>query len=167
MKTAKDYQTILTQFTDGPSLLEKAIEGLSETDLDCAPSTGGWSIREIIHHLSDGDDIWKSCIKMALGNENAEFHLEWYWTYPQTHWSSSWAYATRPTRTSLDLLKANRAHLSELLSQIPDGWTRTATLREPNGKITQVTVVFIIEMQTRHILHHLSRIEEIRREHKV
>lgn len=30
--------------------------------LDAMPSGGGWTIRQIVHHIVDGDDIWKLCI---------------------------------------------------------------------------------------------------------
>jgi uncharacterized damage-inducible protein DinB len=164
MKATGDNAATLARYADGPAQLEAAIEGLSEPDLDFAPAKGGWSIREIIHHIADGDDIWKSCIKMALGNEQAEFHLDWYWTIPQTKWSSNWAYAHRAVNTSLDLLKATRKHVLDLLSQRPDGWERSVEIRELDGKITRVSVGFVVEMQANHIVHHISRIQAIRQE---
>ena len=167
MKATKNKETILAQFSDGPGQLENALKGLSESDLDCAPSQGGWSIRELVHHIADGDDIWKICIKMALGNEKAEFHLEWYWAFPQIHWASSWAYPHRSIRTSLDLLRTSRTHILALLDRRPDGWERSVEIREPDGKITSVSVGFVVEMQANHVFHHIKRILEIREEHGV
>jgi uncharacterized damage-inducible protein DinB len=164
MKATDDKVTILAQYADGPSQLENALKGLLESDLDMAPSQGGWSIREIVHHIADGDDIWKSCIKIALGNEQAEFHLDWYWAIPQLNWASSWAYTHRSISTSLDLLKANRAHILALLAQRPDGWERSVEIREPNGQITPVSVGFVVEMQANHVFHHINRILAIRQE---
>jgi hypothetical protein len=164
MKATGDRATILAQFADGPAQLQTTIDGLSESDFDLGPCKGGWSIREIIHHLADGDDIWKLCIMMALGNEEAEFHLDWYWTMPQTDWSSSWAYAHRCVNTSMDLLKANRTHLLDLLAQRPDAWERSVGIRERDGKITRVSVGFVVEMQANHIFHHINRIHAIRQE---
>lgn len=165
MKATGDQATILAQYADGPSQLENAIKGLSESGLDMAPSRGGWSIREIVHHIADGDDIWKSCIKMALGNEQAEFHLDWYWPIPQTTWASNWAYARRPVSSSLDLLRATRTHILDLLAQRADAWERSVEFREPNGQITRVSVGFVVEMQANHVFHHIHRILAIRQEH--
>ncbi len=64
---------ILARYADGPTLLDSALAGLSETDLDLALSADSWSIRQIVHHLADGDDIWKICIKAALGNSDGTF----------------------------------------------------------------------------------------------
>lgn len=165
MRPTGDKDTIHAQYADGPVQLEKVLLGLSEPDLDWAPAAGGWSIREIVHHIADGDDIWKFCIKMALGNDQAEFHLEWYWTFPQTHWASSWNYTNRSINTSLDLLKATRAHILSLLEWKPEGWERSVALREPDGKITSVSVGFVVEMQADHVFHHIKRILAIREEH--
>lgn len=167
MQATNDQATILAQFAEGPARLENAINGLSESALDLSPSQGGWSIREIVHHVADGDDIWKSCIKMALGNEQAEFHLDWYWPIPQTNWASSWAYARRSVISSMDLLKADRKHILELLAQRPDAWERSVEIREPNGQMTRVSVGFVVEMQANHVIHHINRILAIRQEHGV
>ena len=79
MNPPKDRESILTRYKEGPSLLERTLADLQDADLDKPPSQGGWTIRQIVHHIVDGDDIWKTCIKMALGNEQAEFFLGWYW----------------------------------------------------------------------------------------
>ncbi len=165
MTATTGQATILAHYADGPAQLESAIQGLAESELDAPPTQGGWSIREIVHHVADGDDIWTLGIKMALGNEEAEFHLDWYGTIPQTSWASRWAYAHRSVSTSLDLLRATRKHILELLAQIPDGCERAVGIREPNGQVTRVTVGFIVEMQANHVFHHIDRILAIRREH--
>ncbi len=167
LKTTGERGAILAQYTDGPAQLERIVKDLSESELDQAPSQGGWSIREIVHHIADGDDIWSFCIKMALGNEQGEFHLDWYSPFPQTTWASNWAYAKRPVHSSLALLKATRANVLDLLAHRTDAWERSATIREPNGEITRVSIGFILEMQASHVFHHIKRIEEIRREHGV
>ena len=164
MKASGDQALVLARYADGPTQLENAIKGLAESDLDLAPSQGGWSIREIVHHIADGDDIWKSCIKIALGNQEAEFHLDWYWRIPQTTWASSWAYAPRSLSSSLDLLRATRKHILDLLAHRADAWERSVAIHEPSGQVSRVSVGFVVEMQAKHLLHHVDRILAIRRE---
>jgi hypothetical protein len=110
-----DTQTILSQYADGPSLLDSALAGLRETDLDLALSDDSWSIRQIVHHIADGDDLWKTCIKIALGNSEALFSLQWYTVRTQMEWSESWAYPRRGIESSLTLYRANRIHMVDLL----------------------------------------------------
>jgi uncharacterized damage-inducible protein DinB len=149
---------------EGPALLGRALDGLQDADLDTPPSQGGWTIRQIVHHIVDGDDLWKTCIKVALGNEQAEFTLEWYWALAQEVWADRWAYAHRSLDVSLALLKANRSHVLQLLEQVPDGWYRSVGFRKSNGETERLPVGAVVEMQADHVVHHVNRILAIRRE---
>ena len=164
MKPPENRNEILKLFKQGPSILENALEGLSDNELDYSPSNGGWTIRQIVHHIADGDDLWKTCIKIALGNEQAEFTLQWYLALPQIEWAKRWSYANRSIDASLALLRANRDHILQLLEYAPDGWTKSAQFRDSNGEIEVVPVGFVIQMQADHVVHHVKRILEIRKE---
>ena len=163
--TPADSQTaIIARFADGPAQLEQALAGLRDADLDAPPGQGGWTIRQIVHHIADGDDLWKVCIKAALGNEQGEFTLEWYWVLPQDTWADRWGYASRPIDESLALFKASRAHVLQLLAHVPNGWGRSIAFRRPTGETTRITVSAVVEMQADHLRHHVRRILAIRKE---
>jgi len=164
MKAPDDQDSILARYMEGPVLLERALAGIQDSDLDAPPSQGGWTIRQIVHHIVDGDDLWKTCVKVALGNEQAEFSLEWYWVLPQEVWAKRWAYERRSLDESLALLKANRSHIVQLLEQVPDGWHRSVGLRKSNGETERLSVCAVVEMQADHVVHHLKRIHAIRSE---
>jgi uncharacterized damage-inducible protein DinB len=160
-----DSQTsIIARYVDGPALLEQALAGLHEADLDAPPVQGGWTIRQIVHHIVDGDDLWKACIKAALGNEQGEFTLEWYWVVPQDTWAERWAYDRRAIDVSLALFKAIRAHVTQLLAQVPGSWSRSITVRKPRGETSRLTVGAVVDMQAGHAQHHVERILAIRKE---
>jgi hypothetical protein len=36
-------------------VVEEVVSGLGDEDLDHAPADGGWSAREVIHHLADSE----------------------------------------------------------------------------------------------------------------
>jgi len=164
MNAPNDRDSVLARFKEGPALLERTLAGLHDADLDTPPSRGGWTIRQIVHHIVDGDDLWKACIKAALGNEQGEFTLEWYWALPQEVWATRWSYAHRSLDVSLALLKATRDHVLQLLAQVPDGWCRSVGLRKPNGETERMPVGAVVEMQADHLVHHVNRILAIRRE---
>lgn len=164
MKAPNDQDSILALFMDGPALLERALAGVQDAGLDAPPSRGGWTIRQIVHHIVDGDDLWKIGIKVALGNEQAEFSLDWYRTQPQEVWAKQWAYANRSLDVSLVLLRAIRNHVDQLLRQVPDGWHRSVGFRKPDGEIERLPVGAIVEMQADHLEHHVKQIRAIRSE---
>lgn len=159
------HETILTQYADGPSRLEAALVGVTDSELNLALTAGSWSIREIVHHLADGDDIWKICIKAALGNNDGFYSLQWYWDKPQIEWSKNWKYASRSIGSSLDLLHANRQHILELIQSIPNVWEKSIRLKWPDQPEERVTVGDVLEMQARHVFEHIKDIQAIRQAH--
>ena len=161
MKSPANKDSVIARYMEGPALLRRTLADLDEADFDTSPTKGGWTIRQIVHHIVDGDDLWKTCIKQALGNEQTEFSLDWYRTLTQDTWADRWAYKQRSVDVSLSLLQANRNHVFQLLEHVPDGWNRSVGFREPNGEIVRVPAGFVIEMQADHVVHHVKQIETI------
>jgi uncharacterized damage-inducible protein DinB len=164
MDAPKDQAGALSRFREGPFLLEAVVNGLTDDVLDFKPSRGGWTIRQIVHHVVDGDDIWKLGIKMAMGSDDAEFSLGWYSAMSQEIWGERWAYGARPIETSISLLKASREHILQLMESVPAVWNQAVLLRTRDGQIERVPVGFVIQMQADHIVHHVKRIREILQE---
>jgi hypothetical protein len=163
----QDSCTLLTCYADGPFQLEAALAGLTETQLDIAQAAGTWTIRQIVHHVVDGDDLWQVCIKAALGDSDGVFSLRWYWDKPQDAWVEIWRYAERPIEPSLALFRVNRCHVVHLLQQIPDVWGRHIRVRWPHRQEEPVTVRDVVEMQANHTLGHIDDIRLIRQTHGI
>ncbi len=164
MKAPEDRAGAISRFREGPSLLEAAVMGLKDDELDAVPAKGGWTIRQIVHHVVDGDDIWKLGIKMAMGADQAELALGWYQEASQQTWGERWAYGSRSLDVSLALLKAIRVHILQLLEHVPEAWNRAVLVRTPDGQCERVPVGFVIQMQADHLFHHLGRIRDILKE---
>ena len=164
MNAPEDREAAISRYREGPVLLEHTVMGLRDAELDAKPSEGGWSVRQIVHHIADGDDIWKLGIKMAIGNEQAEFDLGWYSSLAQVTWGDRWAYSRRSIGASLSLLRASRDHVLQLLAAVPEAWNRSVAVRTRQGELEQVPVGFVVQMQADHVMHHLERIRAILRE---
>jgi hypothetical protein len=165
MTKQDDPQAILARYAAGPAQLEAAIAGLTEAELNLAQTADTWTIRQIVHHIVDGDDLWKVYIKIALGNSSGTFSLQWYWDKPQEAWVESWRYADRAIEPSLALFQANRQHVVQLLQHIPEAWERSIFIQWPEGQKVQTTVGHIVEMQANHVLGHINDILAIRQTH--
>ena len=162
-----DVEATIARYADGPNQLEAAIAGLPEEELDMAESDGTWTIRQIVHHVADGDDIWKVFIKGALGNPGGKFDLQCYWATPQDEWAKSWAYAIREIGPSLALFRANRTHIVQLLEHMPEVWERSLLVRWPDGEEEEVKAAWVVKMQAQHVPGHLDDIRRARQVHGV
>jgi uncharacterized damage-inducible protein DinB len=155
-------RTVLKQYGEGPAQLEDALTGLSESQLDFSLDPGSWSIRQIVHHLVDGDDIWKTCIKAALGNSNAVFSLQWYTDKQQMEWPENWAYASRALESSLALFRANRCHILDLLEHISGSCEKSIRFQRPEKPELRITVFDVLELHVQHLTDHTQDIRAIR-----
>jgi hypothetical protein len=158
---------VIALYADGPSQLEAAIAGLSETSFDVSSNPESWTIRQIVHHVVDGDDLWKMHVKAALGNSDGVFSMLWYWGIPQDEWVENWHYAGRAIEPSLALFRANRGHIVQLMQQVPDAWERFIFLQLPNGEKVRRTVGYTIEQQATHVVEHINEILAIRQTHQL
>jgi uncharacterized damage-inducible protein DinB len=82
---------ILEHYGNGPALLQAILEGLPDEALELQLSPESWSIRQLVHHIADGDYLWKEFILRAAGEPQEEFSLEWYWCLPQDEWVKRWS----------------------------------------------------------------------------
>jgi len=162
---ATNQSDILARYAAGPDRLEAAIAGLSAADLDLALGSDNWSIRQIVHHIADGDDLWKEFVKRAIGNPEGEFILAWYWQIAQDEWARRWAYRDRDVAPSLALFRASRAHVIQLLAHRPEAWSHSLLIRWPEGEEVQTSVEWVVAMQARHVDGHLDDIRRIRAAH--
>ena len=153
-------EEILAQYVAGPDDLERALEGLEEADLDAAREPGKWTIRQIVHHVVDGDDIWKMCLQAALGNPGCIYHFDW---YDQEPWVERMDYAGREVGSALTLFRANRQHVSRLIRHLPDAWERAVIVtwgHVPDGR--RLTVGDMLCAQTVHVPWHVDQIRATR-----
>ena len=156
---------IIARSASGVQAVEDALVGLTEADLDLVRAETKWTIRQIVHHIVDGDDLWKAVIKAALGSSRGLFSFLWYWDVPQDEWVERWDYTGRAIAPSLALLRANRRHVVQLLQGRADAWERYTLITLPNGEKRATSVGYVVEMQTNHLLSHIDDIRRIRQAH--
>jgi 23S rRNA U2552 (ribose-2'-O)-methylase RlmE/FtsJ len=162
---SRDRDKVLGLYLKGPTLLEEAISGLNDSELDLSLAPGTWSIRQYVHHVVDGDDIWRTALRAALGQIQRVIDFQWYWDFPQDTWAERWGYAGRALDPPLALLHAGRRYVVVLLRNIPGAWERSVTMRWPDGREQTITVCDTVEVQADHVLGHIRDIQAIRKEH--
>jgi hypothetical protein len=154
----------LSKYIEGIKLLDDVLSGLSASDLDLARESGKWTIREIVHHIVDAEEIWKTCIKGALGNPGCTVDLNWY--IPDNKCAEPLDYRHRPIEDGIALFGATRRHVIELLKHIPDAWNQSFTITRddiPKGKTFNIGDV--ISFQNIHLERHIKQIRDTREKH--
>lgn len=93
-----------------PQRLEALVRGLSEEQLETPYRPDGWTVRQLVHHISDSHHHSYIRFKWALTEDRPVIKA-----YDQDGWSSLFDTKQAPIQMSLDHLRAVHAKLVYLL----------------------------------------------------
>ena len=162
----KSYDELLCEYSQLPERLETVIAGLEEADLDLRLESG-WSIREYICHLVEGEQLWQINLRMAIGLNGAKFPFDWYPQHSQDEWAECWAYNKRCLQVLLNQYRADTQYLVDILKNLPDVWEHYGRITWPgNDEESRYSVRDIVEMHLNHLDGHAEDIRAIRALHR-
>ncbi len=156
-----NWQEILEAYAGGPDILSRVVGELPEEVLDQTLDDENWSIREIIHHIVEGDDLFVPFIKQALGGFGGEYKLDWYFEQSQIEWGKCWGFDRRNIKPALALFRANREHTTSILEGVKEPGKYTLNITWPDGSSFDYGIDGIVEIQVGHLQEHLGEIQDI------
>jgi hypothetical protein len=133
-----------------PARLREAVGGLTEAQLDTPYRTGGWTVRQVVHHLPDSHMNAFIRFKLALTEDDPVVK-----PYDEAAWALLNDATETPVETSLLLLENLHARWVVLLAGIPDSaWTR----RFVHPQLGPVTLENNLALYAWHGDHHIAHI---------
>ena len=135
-----------------PSLLREAVNDLSEDQLDTPYRSGGWTIRQVIHHLADSHMNAYIRLKLALTEEHPVIK-----PYHEGKWAEL-PDSNLPITCSLSLIESLHVRWVTILNSLtPD--ERERTFMHPDSG--QIAVEEYIGTYAWHSRHHLAHITSL------
>lgn len=157
--TPEDLRNMTATIREFPGRLRHAIIGLTEKQLDTQYRTGGWSIRQVIHHVADSHMNSLMRFKWALTEENPTIK-----PYEEADWALLPDYRM-PVEPSLKILEGVHQHWAALLETFTeDQWNRTFVHPE-SGSTTQLKKA--LALYAWHSKHHLAHVTETTKKFKI
>jgi uncharacterized damage-inducible protein DinB len=152
--TDDQRQQCIDEIAETPTRLRVAIEGLSPQQLDTPYRPGGWTVRQVVHHLPDSHLNSYTRFKLALTEEEPTIR-----PYYEDRWAELEDGRTAPVDISLALLEALHQRWVLMLKLLtPADLTRT--FRHPD------LGVFTLEKALCHYAwhgrHHIAQITSLR-----
>lgn len=144
-----DWITILAEL---PGNLEKMLKHLSEEQLATPYRPGGWTVRQLVHHIADSHHHSYTRFKWAL-TENSPIIK----AYAEKDWSCLVDAKTAPIELSLSYLKALHAKLVFLLNGLTTEDLERCYVH-PDGNV-KVSVKENIAKYAWHSRHHCAHIQ--------
>lgn len=146
----------IKQIAETPTKLRSAINGLSVEQLDTPYRHGGWTVRQVVHHLPDSHMNAYIRFKLALTEEKPIIK-----PYMENRWAELDDYRNTPLEVSLTLLESLHQRWVALLSNLRDSqFELTFTNPESDDTIAIGTALGLYAWHGRHHIAHITSLRE-------
>ncbi len=145
----------IAQIVEAPALLRSAVAGLTEAQFDAPYRPGGWTVRQVLHHVPDSHMNAYCRYKFALTENNPTIK-----SYDEAAWANVADTARTPPDVSLTLLDALHKRWVILLeSMAPADFERP--LQHPEHGT--ITLDWMLQLYAWHGRHHTAHVTELRK----
>ncbi|MGP7816599.1 YfiT family bacillithiol transferase [Niallia sp. 01092] len=133
-----------------PSLVRGAVKDLNDEQLDTPYRSGGWTVRQVVHHLADSHMNAYVRFKLALTEENPTIK-----TYEEGKWAELPDYKLS-VPISLSLLEALHIRWVELLRSLSPADLEKTFIHPDSGEVSVGKNIGIYAWHGRHHLAHIT-----------
>ena len=152
--TSADRERFLVEIEETPARLRAAVSGLTEAQLDTPYRDGGWTVRQVVHHLPDSHLNSYTRFRLALTEDEPTIR-----PYQEDRWAELPDARTAPVEISLALLESlHRRWVLLLRSLTPEQWA----LRFRHPDLGTVPLERNLALYAWHGRHHVAHITSLR-----
>ena len=153
MFNREERNSKIAEIRDVPPIIRAAVQGLNDEQLDTSYRDGGWTVRQVVHHIADS-------------HVNAYLRFRWLATedYPtiKTYDQDVWAAlpdSQLPVGSSLKLLDGLHERWAAFLELLPgEAWSR----RGMHPERGEVSLDDLLQIYADHGAHHAGQITDLR-----
>jgi uncharacterized damage-inducible protein DinB len=154
--TAEQRRECVEVIADLPGKLRDAVADLTDEQLDTPYRPGGWTVRQVVHHLPDSHLNSYIRFKLALTEETPTIK-----PYDEAAWAELPEAKSGPIEPSLKLLEYLHRRWVPMLNAMQEGdWERTFRHPERNGLIRLDGNLALYGWHCRHHLAHVTGLKQ-------
>jgi DinB superfamily len=137
-----------------PQELELVVQNLDAFQLDTAYREGGWTVKQLVHHIADSHMNAYCRFKLGLTEDNPVIK-----TYDEKMWANLADVSETPINLSVTLLHALHARWHKALENLTvEDWNKTVF--HPERK-TNITLWNLLGTYSWHGKHHVAHIQNL------
>lgn len=154
--TAEARRERIGRIEQTPAAFRAAVRGLSEAQLDTPYRPGGWTVRQVVHHVPDSHLNALTRFKLALTEPTPTIR-----PYDEARWAELGDVAATPVDVSLRLLEALHERFVTLLrSMSAADFNRQLVHPERNATMTLDEMLALYAWHGPHHTAHIARLRE-------
>lgn len=150
----EEMQAFIQRIEELPSRLENEVKGLSNAQLDTPYREGGWTVRQVVHHVADSHSNAYIRVKWTLTEPTPEIKA-----YHEKEWAQTPEVSLDPA-LSLAVLKALHAKWVALLKLLSTADLSKSFVHPETKK--QVRLDRMVALYAWHGDHHLAHITSLK-----
>jgi hypothetical protein len=153
--TAAERAQWIDAIAEAPKRLRAVVVGLGDEQLDTPYRPGGWTVRQLAHHVPDShmNGYVRTCL--ALTEQEPTIR-----PYDEKAWAELPFARSGPIAVSLDLLDAVHERWVPLLRDLADADFKRAFYHPDNGRTLLETHVALYAWHGQHHVAHVTRLRE-------
>lgn len=148
--TEETRERLIEELGTFPGRFRAAVKKLSEKDLETPYREGGWTLRQVVHHVPDSHLQGYVRFKLAMTEDVPEIR-----TYQQGPWGEMADARTAPVDFSLDILEALHKRWAFFLRSL-SARDFSRTYRHPD--MGELDLTKTLQLYVWHGNHHLAHI---------
>ncbi|SDP15632.1 DinB superfamily protein [Paenibacillus sp. yr247] len=152
--TREQLQKWMADIESTPARLREAVAGLSDEQLDTPYRPGGWSLRQVVHHVADSHINSYTRFKLALTEEEPTIR-----PYYEERWAELSESKSAPVELSLALLDALHSRWMIMLNAMQHEQFARVFVHPESGKIR---LDWNVGNYAWHGNHHIAHITSLR-----
>ena len=138
-----------------PQDIEHAVQQLDAYQLETPYRDGGWTVKQLVHHVADSHTNAYIRFKLALTEDNPPIK-----TYEEKKWALLPDVENLPINVSITLLHALHQRWYEAIKNLTDEeWQRTVYRPEQD---VQQTIWYLLGLYAWHSRHHVKHITALK-----
>ncbi|HEX5132475.1 MAG TPA: putative metal-dependent hydrolase [Candidatus Krumholzibacteria bacterium] len=138
-----------------PLELRAAARGLDATQLDSVYRDGGWTVRQVVHHVADSHLNAYTRFRLALTEKHPAVK-----PYEEAQWALLADAKTAPVDWSLGLLENLHARWVMLLRSMTEADFRRTLFHPESGNLSLDTLTLLYEWHGRHHTAHIASLRK-------
>jgi uncharacterized damage-inducible protein DinB len=136
-----------------PERLAAAVAGLDDHQLDTPYRDGGWTVRQVVHHVADSHANAYVRMKLALTEDWPTIK-----PYDEAAWADLSDARWLPVGVSLDLIAALHARWVSLLESLSDEDFHKGYVHPEGGRQSLAQVLALYDWHSRHHTAHIANL---------
>jgi hypothetical protein len=153
--TQEERKAAIDVIAATPANLRAAVKGLSVAQIDTPYREGGWTVRQVVHHMPDSHLNAYVRFKLTLTEDVPQVK-----TYEEASWAETPEIGITPVETSLVLLESLHERWVTLLRALsPEDFSRT--FKHPQHE-TPRPLDWLVAIYAWHGPHHVAHITALR-----